>query len=87
MPTVNMVEAKSKLSQLVDAVESGAEREIVISRNGKPVARIVPVVTSVPKPTGQRIGAGKGRFEPYVPNPELDREVADLLLGKGRQKL
>ena len=36
MSTVNMLEAKSHLSRLVDAVESGAEAEIVIARNGKP---------------------------------------------------
>ena len=32
MPMVNMLEAKTKLSRLVEAVESGAESEIVIAR-------------------------------------------------------
>ncbi len=36
-----MHEAKTKLSQLVERAESG--EEIVIARNGKPVARLVPV--------------------------------------------
>ncbi len=36
-----MPEAKTHLSQLVDAAERG--EEVVIARNGLPVARIVPV--------------------------------------------
>ena len=39
MPTFNMLEAKSNLSRLVDAVENWAESEIIIARNGKPAAR------------------------------------------------
>lgn len=42
MPTVNMHDAKSRLSSLVEALESGREAEVVIARNGHPVARIVP---------------------------------------------
>ncbi|MCB1993661.1 MAG: type II toxin-antitoxin system prevent-host-death family antitoxin, partial [Geminicoccaceae bacterium] len=38
-----MLEAKTQLSKLVEAVESGAEAEIVIARNGKPAAKLVPI--------------------------------------------
>lgn len=38
---VNMLEAKTKLSQLVDAAEHG--EEVTIARNGVVVAQIVPV--------------------------------------------
>ena len=62
MSTVNMHEAKSNLSRLVEAVESGAEAEIIIARNGKPAARLVPIVPIVPVHTGQRIGIAKGLF-------------------------
>ena len=41
MITVNMHEAKSSLSQLVQAVEERGE-EVVLCRNGRPVARLVP---------------------------------------------
>ena len=41
MTTVNMHEAKSNLSKLVEAVETGETEEVIIARNGKPVARIV----------------------------------------------
>ena len=43
MPIVNMLEAKTHLSRLVEEVESGASSEIVIARNGKPAARLVPI--------------------------------------------
>jgi prevent-host-death family protein len=72
--TVNMFEAKSNLSRLVEAIASGAEAEIVIARNGRPVARLVPVATT---PAGQRLGVARGVF--VVPdtidaaNEEIDR--------------
>ncbi len=59
MPTVNMLEAKSSLSRLVEAVETGAETEIIIARNGRPAARLVAIK---PSQTGKRIGVAKGRF-------------------------
>lgn len=37
---VNVYEAKTQLSKLLEQVEAGDE--IVIARNGKPVARLVP---------------------------------------------
>lgn len=40
MAEVGAFEAKNKLSALLDRVESG--EEIVITRKGKPVARLVP---------------------------------------------
>ena len=59
MPTVNMLEAKTNLSRLVEALESGAETEIIIARNGKPAARLVSLRA---EPLGVRIGLAKGKF-------------------------
>lgn len=39
--TVNIYEAKTHLSRMVDRAAAG--EEIVISRNGKPVARLCPL--------------------------------------------
>lgn len=72
MPTVNILEAKSNLSRLVDAVESGAQAEIVIARNGKPAARLVPLAKA---PTGKRIGLLKGKFK--VPE-DLDADNDEI---------
>ena len=46
MRTVNIFEAKSNLSRLVESIANGSEAEIVIARNGRPVARLVPVATT-----------------------------------------
>jgi prevent-host-death family protein len=79
MRTVNMLEAKSNLSRLVEAVESGAETEIVIARNGRPAARLVAVASSR---TGQRIGVAKGKFA--VPETIDADEAAIVTLFAGK---
>jgi len=63
MTTVNMLQAKTSLSKLVDAVESGAEAEIIIARNGKPAARLVPLETEMPK---RRLGLHEGEYPPMT---------------------
>ncbi|MFN3884379.1 MAG: type II toxin-antitoxin system Phd/YefM family antitoxin, partial [Rhodocyclaceae bacterium] len=42
---VNMLEAKNQLSRLVQAAEAG--EEVVIARNGVPVARLLPFAKPV----------------------------------------
>lgn len=78
MTTVNIFKAKTELSRLVEAVESGAESEIIIARNGKPAARLVPLET---KKTKKRIGVAKGKFVAPGLDPEFDAEIAALFLG------
>lgn len=75
MNTINMLEAKSSLSRLVEAVESGAEQEIVIARNGKPAARLVPLST---RPAAARIGVAKGLIQVPDDIDAHNREVAAL---------
>jgi prevent-host-death family protein len=41
LDTVNVHEAKTHLSRLLERVERG--EEVTIARNGKPVARLVPI--------------------------------------------
>jgi prevent-host-death family protein len=41
MPTINMHEAKSQLSQLVEAAERG--ESVIIARNGKPAAQLIGI--------------------------------------------
>jgi len=78
MQSVNMLQAKSSLSRLVEAIEQGQEREIVIARNGRPAAKLVPMDAL---PVGKRIGVAKGKFK--VPN-SIDAnndEVARMFVG------
>lgn len=58
MAPVNMHDAKTRLSALVEAVASGAEAEVVIARNGRPVARLVPMPARKPI----RLGLAEGLF-------------------------
>ena len=56
MQTVNIHEAKTQFSRLVDAAASG--EEIVIAKAGKPAARLVPMErVKVPR----RFGGLKGK--------------------------
>ena len=55
MQTVNVHEAKTHLSRLLERVEAG--EEIVLARNGKAIARLVPVGRGVRRP-----GTMKGRI-------------------------
>ena len=50
MTTVNVHEAKTHLSRLLERVEAG--EEIVIARNGKPIARLGPLAAAEPRQPG-----------------------------------
>ncbi|HEY4192266.1 MAG TPA: type II toxin-antitoxin system prevent-host-death family antitoxin [Mesorhizobium sp.] len=78
MPVVNMLDAKTSLSRLVEAVESGAESEIIIARNGKPAARLVPVQTV--KKTGRKLGMFEGEYPPFTLEEwnSTDAEIAEM---------
>jgi prevent-host-death family protein len=75
MTTVNIFEAKTNLSRLIEAVETGAEDEIIIARNGRPVARLAPLE---PKKQGVRLGLAKGLFEVPDDIDEANPEIARL---------
>lgn len=79
MLAVNMLQAKTTLSKLIEAIEQGREREIIIARNGRPAARLVPIDAA---PVEKRIGIAEGAFT--VPE-DIDRhnaEIARLLSGE-----
>lgn len=61
MPTVNMHEAKTRLSKLVAEIESGKEAEIILARNGRPVARLVPI-EQPRKKKNRLLGIAEGKF-------------------------
>ena len=74
--TVNMLEAKTHLSRLVQSVERG-EGEVIISRNGKPVAKLVPHVEN--KPKRSLIGIAKGEFHiDWDAWDAMDAEIAEM---------
>jgi prevent-host-death family protein len=81
MATVNMLEAKSNLSRLVEAVESGAESEIVIARNGKPAAKLVAIHA---QRATRRIGVAKGKFKVPADIDADNTTVAKMFRAKGQ---
>ena len=62
MTTVSMFEAKTNLSKYVSRVADRQEPYVVILRNGKPVAKIVPFEDD----GGRRIGLAKGKLAPHA---------------------
>lgn len=79
MQTVSLFEAKTHLSRLVDSIASGAEADVVISRNGKPVARMVPISSS--GDVSKRVGVAKGEFVLPDSIDQHNEEVARLFAG------
>jgi len=75
MVTINLYEAKAHLSSLIERVLAG--EEIVISRHGKPAARLVPVDQG-PRPAP---GAWQGKVWMSEDFEQSDVEVAALFLG------
>ncbi len=56
MQTVGVFEAKNRLTALLDEVEEG--REVLITRRGKPVARLVPAETGFDRIKARRAANG-----------------------------
>ncbi len=82
MSTVNMLDAKTNLSRLVERIEHGLEREVIIARNGRPAARLVPIARPA---ADQRIGLLNGKFK-ALSVAELDADnaaIAKQFLGAG----
>ena len=72
MHTVNIHEAKTHLSRLVEQAAAGAE--IVIAKAGKPVARLVPLAETTREPRKLGLLAGK-----YTVPDDIDANfVADI---------
>ena len=78
MRTVNIHEAKTQLSRLVEAAAAG--EEIIIAKSGKPVARLGPLATPRPR---RRLGVLAGKL--VVPedfDAPLPDEVLDAFEGR-----
>ena len=73
--TVNIAAAKARLPELVERASSG--EEIILARNGKPKAKLVPIVQK----KKYVYGAGKGKWkgmESILDRPLPDDVLADF---------
>jgi prevent-host-death family protein len=56
MQTVGVFEAKNRLTALLDQVEGGAE--VIITRRGKPIARLAPIEAGFNREKARRAAEG-----------------------------
>ena len=75
MRIVNMHEAKSKLSKLVEEVLRG--EEVIIARAGNPVAKLIPY-----KPRPRKFGGYEAEISIPPDFDETDEEIVALFEGK-----
>ncbi len=73
---INVLEAKTRLSQLIAAAEAG--EEVVLARNGQPVAKIVKYSPPKIKPPGA--WAGLVVYSPDWDSPATNVQVAETFL-------
>jgi prevent-host-death family protein len=82
METVNIHEAKTQLSRLIERVRAGDEG--VITKAGKPVARLVPVV---PPGIVRKPGSIKGRIRIAGDlNAPLREKVSAVFVGRAARR-
>lgn len=72
MARFNVHEAKTNFSQLLDMVERG--EEVIVARNGKPVARLLPIG---PKKSILGIGVGDPNYQYNKPDDDWFRPLDD----------
>jgi prevent-host-death family protein len=71
---VNIHEAKTHLSRLLERVAVG--EEVIIAKAGKPVAKLVPIKSSRPR---FKLGSAKGKFVVLDDfNDPLPKHIEDL---------
>jgi prevent-host-death family protein len=78
--TFNIYEAKTHLSKLVDLAASG--QDIVIARNGKPVARLTTTEQPKKRPIVYGLLEGKGWIADDFDDP-LPEEIQKYFEGRG----
>lgn len=78
--TVNMHEAKTHLSRLVERAAAG--EEVIIAKAGKPLVKLVPV-EPVTIDTSKRLGGLEGRFAiPDDLKGFMKEEIEEMFYGK-----
>ncbi len=69
MKTINVHEAKTHLSRLLERAKAG--EEVVISKNGKPYARLCPLAPPEKRQPGLLVGTLDDSFFDPLPEEEL----------------
>ena len=77
METVSLYEAKTQLSKYISLLINKERESIIITRNGVPVAEIVPFVERKEK----RIGIAKGLWKDVSEEEFNDFDMLSLMVG------
>lgn len=75
---VNILEAKTNLSNLVRLIETGKEEHIIIARYGKPIVKMVMYNDA---PVSKRIGVAKGKLKSPEDLDQYNDEIAAMFGG------
>ena len=75
---VNILEAKTNLSNLVRLIETGKEDRIISARYGKPVVKMVIYNET---PVSKRIGVAKGKLKSPEDLDKYNDEIAEMFGG------
>ena len=79
MPTVNIYQAKTQLSKLVDLASSGTD--VVIARNGKPAARLTSLHEKGMRKEKRLIGCGALEGQGWIAD-DFDDPLPDEILAQ-----
>lgn len=80
MQTINIHEAKTQLSKLVEQAAKG--ESFIIAKSGKPMVKVMPVDVPVKK-IPQRLGAMEGLFTvPDDFDTMFQKEIEEMFYGK-----
>jgi prevent-host-death family protein len=83
MQEIGAFEAKNTLGALLDRVERG--EEIVISRRGKPVARLVPCGSGADVAAARAAAASLRTLAGEIPGPPMSWEELKAYRDEGRR--
>ncbi len=79
MHTVSLFDAKTHLSRIIQDLLSGFEDSVIVSRHGKPVAKIIPFCNPG---TARRIGVALGKFKVPEDIDSLNPSIEALFVGE-----
>lgn len=77
MNTLSIYEAKTQLSKYVSLIETKQETSFVITKNGKPVAEIIPYVEKKER----RIGIAKGVWDDVSEDDFNNFDLLSMMAG------
>jgi prevent-host-death family protein len=74
MSIVTIEEAQSKLPELIDHLT--VDQEVVITRNSRPVAKLIATATEKPRPV---FGSGRGKIDIVAEDDDHLVDFADYM--------